>query len=153
MRKLIIITLAAFILLVASCDLGYLFTGIYPLSDSRFDGTFRAYSHWDDPDSDNEITVDTRYIFNGTNKAEKYYFYQRYQSGEWVSYSGDYPGDSVTFDMEVNIDGGVLRMKIWGYDDGEWSEMNPYSFDDSGEVLTLIDYYSEGVHLVLDKVI
>jgi hypothetical protein len=54
--------------------------------------------------------------------------------------------------MEANIDGGILRLKIWGdrYDD--WLESNPYSFDDAGETLTLIDYFYEGGDMVLHKV-
>lgn len=152
MRKCLIFITACSMLLIVGCDLGDLLVGIKPLSDSRFDGTFQFYSFFKNPVNGDETLIDTRYVFNGTNKAEKIYTYYRQENGEWSSYSGDYPGDTVSYTMEANIDGVLLRLKIWGYLAGDWSEINQYEFDDTGETLTFINYFYDGGDMVLHKI-
>lgn len=152
MRKVCIFILSVLMLLAVSCELGEYITGVRPLSDDRFNGTFRYYRHWEDSYGIEEITIEYVYIFNGTNKVEKILHYEKYTiAGGWV-YSGDYPGDVDSYTMEASIDGGRLRLKLWGYSDGDWIDNNPYLFDDEGITLTLIDYWDTADHLVLHKI-
>ena len=140
MKKVFILFVSLLVLFV-SCDPEQIAT---PLDDSRFNGNYHHYEHWEDEHGIEESTRSIFWHFDGTNKARYYtkYWYWSDYSG-WV-HSGNYKGDPYMWDyeIEVNADHTAFRQRLWNNKYSEWSEWMPYEFSVDGSVLRICRFPS-----------
>ena len=153
-KRAIFILLFILVILFVSCD-GSLFTSIKqptPIGDSRFNGTFTYYYYWIDSYGIEEDYERTRYTLDGTNKVKYYTKYYYYSTSTGWLYSGDYIGDSYTFDYEFEIKDGQYRYKLWDNEYSSWCDWEPYEFSSDGETLTLYNIMNiSGLNEILTK--
>ena len=112
------------------------------LSDSRFNGTFSYFDQWEDSWGIEERYEYTSFRFNGTNKIHFYTKYYRYSTTSGWSYSGDYIGDYYSWYLELQVQNGLYRFKLWDNEYSDWHDWEPYSFSSDGKTLTFQNWYN-----------
>lgn len=151
-RKLLILILVGFVILLASCDGNILGKQPTTIGDPRLNGTFTYFYTWKDSLGIEEIYEYTSYTFNGTNKVSFYTKFYSYSKTTGWSYSGDYIGDHYSFEYEFEVSGGMYRHKLWDNRYSSWYDWEPYSFSADGKTLTLYNTLNiNGLNEVLTK--
>lgn len=100
-------------------------TNIINLSDTRLNGNFMHGLTGEDKKF-------WEYEFNGTNKAV-------YSANTYY-----YIWDIKSYDMEIQIDNGKFRERLWNNSYSDWSEWKDYFFDGNGNLtIGTIKYYKQ----------
>lgn len=127
-RKVLSIILLS---LLASCSF---FNG-KPVEDSRFNGTFFNYYHWEDSDGIEETTRSYMWVFDGTTKASQFVNLKSYRIGNGWTIIRD------NFDMEIETkDNRYFRSRLWDNSFDDWSDWQEYEFLEDG-TLRLYDEF------------
>lgn len=149
-KKIIVLFLSLLILLLLfSCEYN---PAVSPLDDSRFNGVFNYYRHWEDMYGLEELTIDVSYIFDGSNKVIKSYRNSQYTVADGWYYEGNYPGDSLDIPFEAECHNGVMKLKIWGDKHNDWLEINKYIFNENGKELTFTELLNSDKTTTYNKI-
>lgn len=138
--KKILLCITVILICLCSCTLDIIGPTPVRLSDSRFNGTFSYYrtmKGW----SSNDGYWYEAYIFDGTNKATKYFEYW-YRDGINWAISGNNKGDFYLFEYEIEINSTktAFRERLWNNPYSSWSDWKPYLFSTAGSLLRIYSY-------------
>ena len=125
MKKVFIFFVSLLVLFV-SCDPEQIAT---PLEDSRFNGNYHHYEHWEDEHGIEESTRSIFWHFDGTNKARQRTRVKAYFIGDGWTFL-DYEYD---YEIETKDDM-YFRSKLWDNSYDTWSEWIQYEFLEDGSI-------------------
>ncbi len=124
--KKVFVVLISLLALIVACDPEQIAT---PLEDSRFNGNFHHYEHWEDENGIEESTRSIFWRFNGTNKAHRRTRAKAYFLGDGWTFL-DYEYD---YEIETK-DNMYFRSKLWDNSYDTWSEWIQYEFLEDGSL-------------------